>query len=214
MADDGKTRKTTAVKRRPVADQKTVRRPAVARRRAQAPDLTPESFRGARVVNFVERPRLGFAGSDFEFDLGGSVSLVARAKLGLVRGWQYDFVEGDTTLFSMKRGKRWLLLERLTVRSADDEVLATFVQRATGLSVHFEVFDATGALRLELRQPAELWSRFDVSRRGVDVATISRVDRRAGIIETLDATLDELDRLLTLAGAVFVALVYFSPGDE
>lgn len=167
----------------------------------------------ARVVAFAERPRFGLTGSDYDFDVG-STQLTARSKLGLVRGWKYEFVDGNRTLFSMRRGKRLLLLERLTIRDANDEVLATFGQRATGLSVHFEIFDATGELRLELRQPADLWSRFDLSRGGVDVATISRRDRHHGTVELLEPTLDEFERVLTLAAAVFVALVYFSPGDE
>lgn len=167
----------------------------------------------------------GVGSDSYHFEPGG---LVATAPWALIfKGWHYEFVDATGALrFSMRRGWR-LLSHRLRVFGDDGRLLARLEQRPSLMALHFDVFDAEGNLRLELTQPANIFTRFHALKDGREVAQIEREYRTwrdawkhklsvrdAFNIVSIDPSLDELDRLSLIAAALFFDRLYFTDQGE
>ncbi|MDP3238093.1 MAG: phospholipid scramblase-related protein [Myxococcales bacterium] len=222
---DQPTRLVKAVARKNTADEAT--RPVKAVRRREAPRMLPPSLFEARHVRFVERFSLNFTGNDYELeDAAGAIAMRAESRLHVFRGWRYDFtVDGDVR-FSMSRKTKLLLLDGLKVFDAQKRVLGEFQQRPTAFSVHFDVVDGEGQPRFVVQQPSEVWTHFSVRRGTTTLAEIERSHRRwdgsARELVTVEdaftveftATVDELERVLIIAAALFLDRLYFSHADN
>lgn len=230
MRDDDKTRPVKAVQRRSssVSEAATRKVKAVKRRPpvVQARWLSAE-VQGSSVYRFIER--LGLRASPYDVTLGGEeVVLRALPRTTLLAGWHYDFVDlHEQPLFSVRRGLHKLIFHELTVLDADGSPLARFRQKPSVLSVHFEVSDAAGEPRFDLRQPANTTTRFTLERGGVPAAQLARDYRKwdgslkqaitvrdAFKAMELNAALDELDRVVVLAAALFMDRLYFTDDHD
>lgn len=220
------TRLVKAVQRKPaaaVANVETRRVKAVKRRAAR---LLPAALLEANALWFSEVSRLNFTGNDYEIGLGPrSPELLAESRLHVFRGWRYDFTEAGVTRFSMSRKSQLLVFAGLKVFDAEKKVLGEFHQRATGFSVHFDVVDAAGTVRLSVRQPADVWTEFTVWRGDRRLAELFRCDRPGSSLFEADRVVDafrlefhgptdEVDRALIIAAGIFLDRLYFSRGDR
>ncbi|MCA3014746.1 MAG: hypothetical protein INH41_20375, partial [Myxococcaceae bacterium] len=126
--------------RRPIHEV-SIRRVAAVERRATLGLLPPELLT-SRAVHFTERASDVLTANAYELSTDdGAVAMDAVSRLGVFRGWRYDFMVGQALRFSIRRSKRLLLLDGLRVVDAKGAVLGEFRQRPTGFSVHFDVLD-------------------------------------------------------------------------
>lgn len=213
--------------RKPIHEQAT--QPVKAVKRRPSPGLLPPELLDAGVVHFTERVSDVMTANDYELATDeGAVVMDAVSRLGVFRGWRYDFLVGDALRFSIRRDKRLVVFEGLRVLDAKGGLLAEFRQQPTAFSVHFDVVDAEGQLRLKVHQPESEHRRFGVFGPGERVAIIGRdsfgEDTRGRWLEKgtavdafdvrFEAPLGGLDRALCLAAAVFVDRLYTSDGDS
>lgn len=227
MHDDDATRPVRAVKKR-IEDQETKLRPAVARRRQVTPQLLPYALSSAETIHCVESSRFTkgtFSANSYRFEPGG---LTAHAPWRLLfHRWRYDFVDDAGKLrFWFERGLKRLVLNQLEVFDGSDTLLGRFEQRLTGMSVHFDVFDADGAPRFALQQPADTYASYFATYEGTELGRISpdgiewdgsvrqAMTLQDAVRVDLNAQTEELDRVLLIAGAVFMDRVYSTGKQE
>jgi len=225
MNDDDETRPVRAVRKR-IEEQETKLRPAVARRNSQR--LLPTEVAATNVVRSVERSRLlrtDLSTDTYHFENG---ALVARAPWRLLfHRWRFDFVDADGKLrFWFERKLKRLIFNGLEVFDANNALLGRFEQQLSGLDVHFEVFDAEGEQRFSLKQPAGTYASYFATRDGAELGRIApdRVEWDGSAKQTLtveDAlkiefnnAADEVDRVLLIAGAVFMDRIYSTGKNE
>lgn len=225
MHDDDETRPVRAVRKR-IEEQETKLRPAVVRR--NSPRLLPTEIAGTTVVRSVERSKLlrtDLSTDTYHFENG---ALVASAPWRLLfHRWRFDFHDADGKLrFWFERGLRRLLFNQLEVFDANDVLLGRFEQQLSGLEVHFEVFDADGKPRFSLKQPAGTYASYFATFDGAELGRIGpeRVEWDGSAKQALtteDALriefnneADELDRVLLIAGAVFMDRIYSTGKNE
>ncbi len=240
MADDEKTRPARAVRRRPaassIADVPTRKVQAVQRRApASTPmprGLLPREASTTRCFRFLETRGLlqsGFTTDRYDVsDDEGAVFLQVARSFSLFPGRRLELIDLEGNLrFSMIRRRRNLVLNDLDVYAPDELLLARFEQRFTGFEVKFDIFDTDGALRFHLFQPQEVATRFDVLVGETVVATIGKDSRPItdDVVEFLrfvDAFrvdlhsrhLDERDRVILLAAALFLDRVFFTGKNQ
>ncbi len=230
IVNDDETRPVRAVRRASSREAPTQLRPAVRRRSIEQAHWLPPELQQLSNIDCVEERRLRreFLTHHNTYFFAGR-RLIARPRWRLFRSfWKFDFIlPTGETLFSATRGLRWLVLETMTVRDAHGAVLGRFVQRATAMNVHFDVFDAHGEKRMELRQPSDTFTTFWLYASGQEVGRIERRFRTwdgslkqllrfedAFELVALNPALDELDRVLAIAAGLLVDRVFFSGKDD
>lgn len=233
MSDDGTTRKVKAVRRKaatPVGEQATRRVKAV-KRPPPAPasrGLLPVEALKAKCFRFLEtKPAWGFQ-SDFttnryEVQLGDRTPvLYTPRRLSLLPGWRFEVRDlGDVPRFTLSLGLQKLVMRKLTVFTPGGEELGRLEQRFTMMEVKFDLLNPDGSLRFTLYQPAEKYTVYEIRHGDFCVARISkdRAPPMKGLGDLLrfedafrvdleSSTLDEVDRVLIIAAAIFMDRVF------
>lgn len=227
MGDDGKTRKVKAVRRKtetPVADQAT--RPVKAVKRRPRPlGLLPEEALEAKCFRFLETNlgwglRSSLASDRYEVQLGDRTPVLYTPPR--VLGWRFEVRDlGDGLRFTLSLGLQRLVMRKLTVRTPEGEELGRLEQRFSLMEVKFDILNPDGSLRFTLYQPAEKYTVYEVRDGDFCVARISKDKGPAmkGLRDVLtfadafrvdleSSRLDERDRVLIIAAAVFMDRVF------
>lgn len=230
MSDDERTRKVKAVHRKPqntVANEAT--RPVKAvKRRATKLGLLPEAALTARAFRFLET-NLGWGfESDFtthryEVQLDDRTPILqAPPRFSLLPGWRFELLDlADRPRFTLSLGLQKLVMRTLTVLAPDGEVLGRLEQRFSLMDVKFDILNPDGSTHFTLYQPSDVFTRYEVRVRDACVARISkdRPDRTRGFrdmmafedafkVELESSLLDERDRVLLIASAIFMDRVF------
>ena len=231
MTDGGKTRNVKAVQRRaktPVAEQATG--PVKAVRRAPKPlGLLPEDALKGSSFRFLEtNPGWGISTTDrYEVQLADRTPvLYTPQKFSLLPGWHFEVRDmRDALLFTLSLGLKKLVMRKLTVFTPEAEELGRLEQRFSLLEVKFDILNPDGSLRFTLYQPAAKYTSYDIRDGDFQVARIAkdalppRKARRGMVkdafrVDFESSTLDERDRVLIIAAALFMDRVFHTGEDD
>ena len=235
--DDGATRKVKAVKRKtPIADQATRRVQAVKRKpKPVSLGLLPEEAMKGSTFRFLET-NLGWG---FKSDLTTDryeIQLNDRTPVLqlppdfslFLPGWHFDVCDmAGTVRFTLSLGLQKLVMRKLTVCDAEGSELGRIEQRFSLMEVKFDIVNPDGSLRFEIFQPAEKFTVYEIREKDFVIARISK-DRPApmkGIKEVLNfedafrvdlesKLIDERDRVLIIAAAIFMDRVFHTTEDQ
>ena len=234
---DEKTRKTKAVRRKPavaIADQTTRRVKAVKRRAPEretpSTNLLPPEALKAKSFRFLET-NLGFGfQSDlttdrYEVQLPDCTPLLfTPRRFSLLPGWKFEVRDmHDMPRFSLHLGLHKLVMRRMEVRDPDGVEIVRFEQRFSMLTVEFDILDPDGHLLFKLFQPSSAYTTYEIRSGEAVVARLSK-DRRPpvkGLREVVDfvdafrvditsSLLDDRDRIVLIAAAIFMDRLYQS----
>lgn len=149
----------------------------------------------------------------------GGLAFLARMLLGHFRTFEIHFFDAARNLvFRAVHPFRWIL-QRLEVLSAAGRPIGAIQQRLAFFSKRFDVLDANGRVLLSVSSPVWRPWTFSLTRYDQEVARIEKkwsgvlteafmdADRFRVLFLAPDLGADE--RVLVLAGAVFVDLMYF-----
>lgn len=234
MTDGGKTRKVKAVQRKPsIADQNT--RPVKAvKRKPRSLGLLPEEALTSKSYRFLETNLgLGFK-SDLTTDRyevqleDHSAVLFTPQKFSLLPGWYFEVCDMyEVVRFTLSLGLQKLVMRKLTVRTPEGEEIGRLEQRFSMMEVKFDILNPDGSVRFTLFQPAEQFTVYEIRVDEFCVARISK-DRPApmkGVRDVLrfedafrvdleSSSLDEVDRVLIIAAAIFMDRVFHTGEDQ
>jgi hypothetical protein len=95
-------------------------------------------------------------------------------------GWRCRVVDANEhAVFSTQRKLRWLLLHKMMVHGVSGALLGQFVQRVTGLSIHFDVLNEFNENILQLVQSADERRVFHFWAQGAELARVVRLPQTA-----------------------------------
>lgn len=222
-----------AVRRRaatPIAEQATRKVQAVKRKRP-APvslGLLPDEALKARCFRFLETNLGGGRQSSlttnrYEVQLDDRTPvLYTPQRFSLLPGWSFEARDLDGVLrFTLSLGLQKLVMRKLTVFTPEGEELGRLEQRFSMMEVKFDILKPDGSLRFTLYQPAEKYTVYEIRAGDFCVARISKdrappVEGLRDLLRFEDAfrvdlestALDEVDRVLIIAAAIFMDRVF------
>lgn len=237
MTDGGKTRKVKAVARKTqtaIADQATRPVKAVKRKPVSSLGLLPGEALNARCFRFLET-NLGWGvKSDLTTDRyevqleDRSAVLYTPQKLSLLPGWHFEVRDMSEVLrFTLSLGLQKLVMRKLTVFTPEKEELGRLEQRFSLMEVKFDILNPDGSIRFTLYQPAEKFTVYEIRDGDFCVARISKDQpppmkgirdvmkfEDAFRVDLESSTLDERDRVLIIAAAIFMDRVFHTGEDD
>ncbi len=163
---------------------------------------------------------LGFAAEQGK----GFGAVLARMFLGHWRTFEIHVFDASRQLVAVALHPWRFFFQRLEVRAPDGRPLGALQQRFSLLYKRFDVEDAVGTARLRVSSP--LWKpwTFPFERDGREVAFVRKkwsgfmketfLDADDFMIEFVDPSLGEDDRLLLVAAGLFIDLQYFERKAE
>lgn len=142
-------------------------------------------------------------------------------------GWHFEVRDmSDVLRFTLSLGLQKLVMRKLTVFTPEGEELGRLEQRFSLMEVKFDILNPDGSLRFTLYQPAERYTVYEIRDGEFCVARISkdrppRAKSMRDVMKFEDAfrvdlessTLDECDRVLIIAAAIFMDRIFHS-GDS
>ena len=237
MSDDETTRKVKSVRRKtqtPVTDQPTRKVKAVQRRPApRSLGLLPPEALKEKCFRFLET-NLGWGLQTSHTPNRYEVQLTDRTPLlytprqfSMLPGWHFEVRDmSDVLRFTLTLGLQKLVMRKLTVFTPGGEELGRLEQRFSLMEVKFDVLNPDGSLRFTLYQPGERFTEYEIRDGDFCVARISK-DRPAPVeglrdlmkfedafrVDLESSTLDERDRVLIIAAAIFMDRLFQSDDD-
>ena len=139
-------------------------------------------------------------------------------------GWHFEVRDmSDVLRFTLSLGLQKLVMRKLTVFTPEGEELGRLEQRFSLMEVKFDILNPDGSLRFTLYQPAERYTVYEIREGDFCMARISK-DRPPRAESLRDAmkfedafrvdlessTLDERDRVLIIAAAIFMDRIFHS----
>lgn len=149
----------------------------------------------------------------------GFVGTLSRQFLGHWRAFDLTFLDKNKEIILRAHHPFRALLQRLAVSSAQGKALGLIQQKLRVLTRQFEVVDNTGRIILSMSSPVwRLWT-FPFVKNGIEVAVVQK--KWGGLVKEslMDADSFQVtfhsrelrteERLLILAGAIFIDIQYF-----
>jgi uncharacterized protein YxjI len=158
---------------------------------------------------------LGFAAEQGK----GFGAMIGRQLLGHWRSFEIHVFDAQRQPVAVAVHPFRFWFKRIEVKTPDGRLVGALQQRFAMLHKRFDVQDALGATRLRVKSP--LWKpwTFPFERDGRDVAFVRKkwsglmketfTDADNFLVEFVDPSLTEDDRLLVLAAGLFIDLQYF-----
>ena len=153
--------------------------------------------------------------------------LYTPRQFSMLPGWHFEVRDmSDVLRFTLTLGLQKLVMRKLTVFTPGGEELGRLEQRFSLMEVKFDVLNPDGSLRFTLYQPGERFTEYEIRDGDFCVARISK-DRPAPVeglrdlmkfedafrVDLESSTLDERDRVLIIAAAIFMDRLFQSDDD-
>lgn len=144
--------------------------------------------------------------------------LYTPRQFSVLPGWHFEVRDlSDVLRFTLSLGLQKLVMRKLTVFTPEGEELGRLEQRFSLMEVKFDILNPDGSLRFTLYQPGERYTEYEIRDGDFCMARISkdRLPPAKGLREVMkfedafrvdleSSTLDERDRVLIIAAAIFM----------
>lgn len=190
------------------------------RQRRELAEFLGFETRNKYAIQSQSGEELGFAAEQGK----GLMGLIGRNIFGHWRSFEIHFFDAQRRAFMIAEHPFRFYFHELVVREESGRPLGSIKRRFAWLSKSFEVLDARGQLLFEISSPIwKIWS-FPFARGGRVLASVDKkwsglffegfTDKDNFLVQYPEASLTSDERLLILAAAIFIDLMYFEKKAE